>query len=522
MSLEDPFDVLMGKPAEGGPSLGERATRLAGVFGRRATPPAAGMLGGAGIGTALLGPIGTLPGAVIGGMTPYMMDLTKQIYNAATGQARPLPSEYVDQLFDELGFPRAETPTERVVGAGAEALAAAPAALGGLSLQVARQAPTVARGVVRALGQQPGRQIAAAAPAGGTAQYVAEKTENPYLGMAAGVAAGAPFGMGASRGGGRAALTRQQVRARSKQAYQEATDAGVVIRRNSLRNAVQEIAEDIRQMDYDADIHKTAAAVMKRLEAEAEVFGARPNALTLDEMEILRRVARNAERSLDESEAAIGARVVDELDDFVNTLQGQDLLAGDAAVATAARRRARDLWRRQSAAETVETAIYKARNAVGANYSQAGILTAIQRQFRAIADNPRRMAQFTAAERDQILIIVRGTKPRNILAGIGRLAPKGVISGGGAGPVAAVGAAGYALGGAAGGAGAYVGASAVTHGARYLAQAWGLDDVAELTRIILGGGQARSLRPTMQPSGAVRGALATTAVNPRERELLEQ
>jgi hypothetical protein len=79
----------------------------------------------------------------------------------------------------------------------------------------------------------------------------------------------------------------------------------------------------------------------------------------------------------------------------------------------------------------LEVAINQAKNAAGANYSQAGLATAIQQKFRAIADQAEKTGWkgWSPAEKDAILGVVNPGKGQAILRGIGAMSPgKGGLS----------------------------------------------------------------------------------------------
>ena len=156
--------------------------RPAQMLARGMAAPAAGaMLGG-----AVGGPVG----AIAGSLAVPAADIVAGGMRAA-GMNVGYPSELVQSALTRLGLPEPQTMTERALVAGGGALGGAGGQLGALS-QLARTATTqTGRGIAQTLAQQPGRQLAAAAPAGAAAQAVGEQNESPLAGMAAGAAVGA-------------------------------------------------------------------------------------------------------------------------------------------------------------------------------------------------------------------------------------------------------------------------------------------------------------------------------------------
>ena len=64
-------------------------------------------------------------------------------------------------------------------------------------------------------------------------------------------------------------------------------------------------------------------------------------------------------------------------------------------------------------------------------YTQSGAENSMAAQLRQLAKNDKRMAMFTADERDAIKRAAKGDAPQNLLRFFGKFAPTGVITGGG-------------------------------------------------------------------------------------------
>ncbi len=151
-----------------------------------------------------------------------------------------------------------------------------------------------------------------------------------------------------------------------------------------------------------------------------------------------------------------------QLDDYVRSLGPQDMISGASPAATVqALTQARDLWGRAAAyqqkAQIIGDIWNKSLDKVGANYTKAGIQTAVRQGFRALNDrlraDPELAHQFTATERMAIDAVVRGGPIENALRKIGSFAP---VSPSGFAIDSAIGApsaaAGYAMTGTAEGA----------------------------------------------------------------------
>ena len=467
------------------PSLWNRAVGYVGNFSRGVLPVAAGgTIGGA---------LGLLGGPAAPATVPIGVVLGGYFGSRVPGK---------DALLDKIGYPRAETLSERAVEAAGNAFGgvatSVPAAAATATM---RAAPPLVRSVAETMAAKPVAQTIAAPTAAATAQIVGEKTDNEALGLGAGVLAGTAAGVGVTRG---AVPTRAQVRTASRDAYRAAEDAGVVVRGDAFQTFAQEAEQRIRAEGFAPKAHPKVDGALDSLRTAA----ATGKPLSLQEMETLRKTASAAAGSLDRSEARLGAILEDEIDEFVGALGPATLAGGDATVAVPALEAARRLWTRNRRSELVEQAIDRAGLRADAAQGVLKLEHALRQEFKNIASNPRRMRQFSQTEQEQIRRIVAGTPLQNILTFVGRFAPTTPAALGIAG---LGGTFGYQVGGPFGAAAGTTATSAtmgaVTNGAKWIAQLIGQKNANDLLATALSGQRAR-LRPTIAPQGALRGVIA--------------
>ena len=391
----------------------ERASRIPGLIARGAMPSAIGAVAG-----APFGPPGMLAGAVA---VPAAEALS-QLYNLIAPQQYQMamtPMQAIEKLGTQIGLPKAETLPE-------QAIQAASGAVGGVMSQIpgaARLAQTAAtpmgRQAAETFAARPGAQITGAAVGAPTGEVVSEVTGSPIVGMLAGMAAGGAAG--ARRGEPEVAPTRAAVQAESQGAYQRATQAGVIVTPQSLQNAITGIEQRVRNAGYDEGLHPRVTAVLNRLAQE----GQQPR--TLDELEILRRVASGAAASNERDERRIARLIVNQIDDYINNIRPADLIAGNQAGVNELRD-ARRLWSMNAKAGVFEEMIRRAETTAASVQTQSGYENALRGEFRRLANNQTRMRQFTQSEQDQITQIARGGTLQNMLRMIGKFSPTSVIS----------------------------------------------------------------------------------------------
>ena len=393
-------------------------------------------LTGAAAGGALAGPAG----AVAGSLALPAAELITKGLNAVLPDKYdiPSPTAQVEKGLTRLGFPQPETQTERALQVGGGALGGVTGQVGALGQLAKTAASPVARGVAQTLSQQPVRQVAAALPVGATSQYVAEETGSPTLGLAAGVAAGIPFAMGAK--GTLQAPTVQELKGQAGQQYKFAEDVGAVFKKNSYNQFANKLESTLAKEGLDKALQPRVFAALERIK------DTKNSNVTLENMEILRRISQAAGSSADASERRLASIMVDNLDDFVETAQPSQLAKGSSE-AVSALTDARELWKRAKKTEIIDDLVASAELRADANFSQSGMENALRRKLVNLADNPKALRAFTKEEQNAIKVAAKGGPVQNVLRLVGKLAPTGIVSGGGSvglgylagGPIGAVG-----------------------------------------------------------------------------------
>ena len=420
-------------------SILKKERSMAEKFGRGLSSIARGAavpLTGAVAGGALAGPAG----AIAGGLALPAAELLTKSLNLALPDKYdiPSPSAQVEKGLTKLGFPSPETQVERALQVGGGALGGVSGQIGALG-QLAKTATSpVGRGIAQTLSQQPARQVAAALPVGATSQYVAEETGSPTLGLAAGVAAGIPFAMGTK--GTLQAPTVQELKGQAGQQYKFAEEAGAIFKKNPYKQFAEGLENTLIKEGMDETLTPKVVAALKRINQE------KGGNVTLEKIEILRRIGRGAASSIDANESRIGNIIIDKLDDFVENAQPNQLAKGSPE-AVRALVDARELWKRAKKTEIIDELVASADLRAEANYTQSGIENALRRKLVNLADNPKKLRAFSKEEQNAIKVAAKGGPVQNVLRFIGKLAPTSIVSGGGSvglgylagGPIGAIG-----------------------------------------------------------------------------------
>jgi hypothetical protein len=406
-------------------SATEKFGRGLSSIARGAAVPVTGAIAGG----ALAGP----PGALAGALALPAAELFTKSLNTLLPDRYDIssPTAQVEKGLTKLGFPQPETRTERMLQVGGSALGGVGSQVGALG-QLAKTATTpVGRGIAQTLAQQPARQVAAALPAGAVSQYVTEESGSPLAGAAAGILTSIPFSMGAK--GILQAPTVQELKGQAGQQYKFAEEAGAVFKRNAYNKFSTGLESTLQKEGLDKTLHPRVFAALERIKDTK-------GNVSLENMEILRRISQAAGSSMDASERRLASMLVDDLDNFVETA-GPTTLAKGSSEAIRALTDARELWKRAKKTEIIDDLKASAELRAEANYNQSGIENALRRKLVNLADNPRKLRTFSQEEQELIKSTAKGGSVQNALRLLGKLSPTGAI------PAAIGGGAGFALGG---------------------------------------------------------------------------
>lgn len=187
--------------------------------------------------------------------------------------------------------------------------------------------------------------------------------------------------------------------------YAQAREMGGELTEGQVSAMSKGISARINEAGFDRQLHPRVAAVVDRLTSET-------GPKSLQEMEILRRVASNAAASLQPDERRIAMQIIDAIDDTVDGMGG-----GSAALGAA-----RETWSRLRRMETIDEAITKA----GLTDDFA---SGLRNQFKILLRNPRRLRGFSEAQKAAIRAVAMGGPVSNSLRQLGKLLSPTGISG---------------------------------------------------------------------------------------------
>lgn len=246
----------------------------------------------------------------------------------------------------------------------------------------------------------------------------------------------------------RNAPTTDELRAMGRGLYQQIDDAGVQIKPESFSQMQQGLLSKLQSEGLDAlpgpgSLTPKSARVMQIAgEMSDEMAEDATSALPFESLDQLRRHAGNAASDVhNRTDSSLGSSVIAGIDEYVQNLAPEDIVAGDVEVLKEVLPKARDVWARMSRSQIIDDAIE-----ASGDYLSGGS-SGIRNQFRRILSNKKISRGFSEAEKKLMRRVVSGSIPEQIVhylgSGLGMLGS----TGGGA----AIGLAGGPLGMAAGG-----------------------------------------------------------------------
>lgn len=200
----------------------------------------------------------------------------------------------------------------------------------------------------------------------------------------------------------------------AKDAYASAENAGVVISRDTMARIAREVKGEMADQGIDATLHPDSLAALNRLIAAGE------NHTSLKGAEILRRVIKDAEASTKPADARMASVMRDAFDERIEGLGANDVIAGQPGIGVHLLQDARQLYSRTAKGEDIQELFRRAELKAGANYTAAGIETALRQEFRALAMNKRRIRRFTPEEQAAIELVAKGGSLENAMRYFGK------------------------------------------------------------------------------------------------------
>jgi hypothetical protein len=200
------------------------------------------------------------------------------------------------------------------------------------------------------------------------------------------------------------APTTKELKKASEQAYANVEAAKADVGPERIAQLSYKIEDTLNRSGFNSVLHPKAQVAVNAFVEQAKTG----QPITINQLDVLRRVAGRAAGSPSKDESRIGSALVRDIDDFIKEVAPEavqrELL------------KARDLYARMSRSKVLERTIREATSGKGEPAVK------IKEKFFKLANNDRAMRQFTEAEKDLIRKIGDGRFDISMLEGIGVLA----------------------------------------------------------------------------------------------------
>lgn len=193
--------------------------------------------------------------------------------------------------------------------------------------------------------------------------------------------------------------------------YKEIDDSGVTVKQGKFKSLVSDMDKTTKKAGIDQDVTPKASGAMKRFKSELG------EAKTLTDIDTLRKVAQGVANQLDSTESALGNTMINQIDDFMDTLKQNDLTGGFKAGANTGKKfkTARKLWGRARRSELIQDAITTGESRA------AGAEAGIRNEFNRLLNNKKTSKFIPESEKKIIRALVKGDFKQNFTRLIGKV-----------------------------------------------------------------------------------------------------
>lgn len=346
--------------------------------------------------------------------------VNKSMEAAGMDTRLPMASDAVQNLMTDAGLPVPETQLERAVQSGVGAMTGV-----GVQSQLAKASPLLAP-----LGQNLGLQTATAgvsAPvAQATAESVTEATENPFVGLAAGLATGTLAGgavVKAYKTGQPTpkTVTIEDVRKKAQDSYTTVKQMGIEVKADSAKALVNRAVDDLKEFNFNPALeeHKSINTVLQTFKQNMG-----NDRVSLQTIEQLRSAATQLKMSRDPVTRLLAGRVVQSVDEYMGNLKPVDIVVGQANTKQAIKelQSARHNWKVAARAQVLEDVLdIASARALNPAKSENEL---IRSGLINLAANKNRMKLFSSQEQDAIRQAASGGVKDSLLSLVARFNPQ--------------------------------------------------------------------------------------------------
>lgn len=196
--------------------------------------------------------------------------------------------------------------------------------------------------------------------------------------------------------------------------FNKAKASGVELNPEYFGNMMKSVGSDLRELGYDARTMPKVAVALEQMQNKAIPKD-------FQELSVLRRFIRNAQKSKEPDEKMVATRLKAEFDDYIANMPDSSVIGGNKE-GLADWKKARDSYTKLSKSEVFEDMLDKAE----IRDSKLSTEQYLHNKLLQLSEDDRRMRLFTPQEQEAIKSAAKGTRAQNFLAQAGKYSLKNI------------------------------------------------------------------------------------------------
>ena len=196
--------------------------------------------------------------------------------------------------------------------------------------------------------------------------------------------------------------------------FNKAKESGVELNPEYFGNMMKSVGTDLRELGYDARTMPKVAVALEQMQNKAIPKD-------FQELSVLRKFIRNAQRSKEPDEKMVATRLKSEFDDYIANMPESSIIGGNKE-GLADWKKARDTYTKLSKSEVFEDMLDKAE----IRDSKLSTEQYLHNKLLQLSEDDRRMRLFTPDEQEAIRKAAQGTNLQNALAKAGKYSIKNI------------------------------------------------------------------------------------------------
>jgi hypothetical protein len=200
------------------------------------------------------------------------------------------------------------------------------------------------------------------------------------------------------------APSSENLAAESTKYFNKAKDSGVELNPEYFSNMMKSVGSDLREFGYDARTMPKVAVALENLQRT-------DLPKDFQELSVLRRFIRNAQRSKEPDEKMVATRLKSEFDDYIANMPESSIVGGNKE-GLADWKKARDSYTKLSKSEVFEDMLDKAE----IRDSKLSTEQYLHNKLLQLSEDDKRMKLFLPEEQEAIRQAAKGTGMQNFMA----------------------------------------------------------------------------------------------------------